>query len=412
MSEPVATTPTTLFMGELNPPTGTHTKLPALPTPSSDPEAMRVFLEKVKEILEVYEGIRGSKFDQVVTWRDMFQNGMIDLTVSGTRFTAIPLGPTINLPITSDYTPPPAPTGFSVSSGMTTIILSWTSATYGNHAYTEVWRSDTNNLANASLIGTTNSFAYADSVGTTNSTKYYWIRFVSQMDVKGPYNSAIGTGSSTGQVATADLTDLIITANKIAVGAVTNTKIADAAINSQKLADLAVEAAKLADSSVTSTKIANLAVGTAAIANAAITAAKIDNLAVGNAAIANGAITNAKIGNLAVDSAKIADATIVSGKIADAAITTAKIQDASITTAKIQTASITNALIQDASINFAKISDTLQSSNYSFANKTGWQILKDGTANFNSGSLTAGTLRSVDGNFVIDLTNKFISISV
>ena len=85
MSEPVATTPTTLFMGELNPPTGTPTKLPALPTPSSDPDAMRVFLEKVKEILEVYEGIRGSKFDQVVTWRDMFQNGMVDLTVSGTR---------------------------------------------------------------------------------------------------------------------------------------------------------------------------------------------------------------------------------------------------------------------------------------------------------------------------------------
>ena len=470
MSEPVATTPVTLFMGELNPPTGVPTKLPALPTPSSDPESMRVFLEKVKEILEVYEGIRGSKFDQVVTWRDMFQNGMVDLTVSGTRFTAYPLSPTINLPITSDFTPPPAPTGFTVSSGMTTIILSWTVATYGNHAYTEVWRSDTNNLAGASLIGTTNSFAYADSVGFTGSTKYYWIRFVSQMDVKGPYNSATGTGSSTGLVGTADLTDLIITANKIAVDAVTNTKIADAAINSQKLADLsviaskladssvtntkiadsainsqkladlAVEAAKLADSSVTSTKIANLAVGTAAIAtaaitaakianlavgnaaiaNAAITAAKIDNLAVGNAAIANGAITNAKIGDLAVDNAKIADATIVSGKIADAAITTAKIQDASITTAKIGLLQVTNALIQNAAISSAKIgdgeitnakiNDVIQSSDFS-SGSSGWRIQKSGNAELNNATFR-GTLniRSSSSGARTEMTNDVIKV--
>jgi hypothetical protein len=420
MSEPVATTPVTLFMGELNPPTGVPTKLPALPTPSSDPESMRVFLEKVKEILEVYEGIRGSKFDQVVTWRDMFQNGMVDLTVSGTRFTAYPLSPTINLPITSDFTPPPAPTGFTVSSGMTTIILSWTVATYGNHAYTEVWRSDTNNLAGASLIGTTNSFAYADSVGFTGSTKYYWIRFVSQMDVKGPYNSATGTGSSTGLVGTADLTDLIITANKIAVGAVTNTKIADAAINSQKLADLAVEAAKLADSSVTSTKIANLAVGTAAIATAAITAAKIDNLAVGNAAIANLAVTNAKIGDLAVDSAKIADATIVSGKIADAAITTAKIQDASITTAKIGLLQVTNALIQNAAISSAKIgdgeitnakiNDVIQSSDFS-SGSSGWRIQKSGNAELNNATFR-GTLniRSSSSGARTEMTNDVIKV--
>ena len=420
MSEPVATTPVTLFMGELNPPTGVPTKLPALPTPSSDPESMRVFLEKVKEILEVYEGIRGSKFDQVVTWRDMFQNGMVDLTVSGTRFTAYPLSPTINLPITSDFTPPPAPTGFTVSSGMTTIILSWTAATYGNHAYTEVWRSDANNLANASLVGTTNSFAYADSVGFTGSTKYYWIRFVSQMDVKGPYNSATGTGSSTGLVGTADLTDLIITANKIAVGAVTNTKIADAAINSQKLADLAVEAAKLADSSVTSTKIANLAVGTAAIATAAITAAKIDNLAVGNAAIANLAVTNAKIGDLAVDSAKIANATIVSGKIADAAITTAKIEDASITTAKIGLLQVTNALIQNAAISSAKIgdgeitnakiNDVIQSSDFS-SGSSGWRIQKSGNAELNNATFR-GTLsvKSAASGERTEITNSVIKV--
>jgi hypothetical protein len=380
MSEPVATTPVTLFMGELNPPTGSPTKLPALPTPSSDPDAMRVFLEKVKEILEVYEGIRGSKFDQVVTWRDMFQNGMVDLTVSGTRFTANPISPTINLPTASDYTPPPAPTGFSASSGMANIILSWTAATYGNHAYTEVWRSSTNNLASASLIGTTNSFAYADSVGFTGATRYYWIRFVSQMDVKGPYNSATGTAASTGLVNNVDLTDLIITASKLATDA--------------------VESGKIKDEAVTTTKIANLAVG--------------------NAAIANGAITNAKIGDLAVDNAKIADATIGTGKIADAAITTAKIQDASISTAKIELASITNALIANAAISSAKIgdgeitnakiNDVIQSGDFS-SGSSGWRIQKSGNAELNNATFR-GTLniKSSTSGARTEMTNDVIKV--
>lgn len=377
MSEPVATTPSTLFMGELVPPTGLPTKLPALPTPSNDLDAIRVFLQNVKEILEVYEGIRGSKFDQVVTWRDMFQNGMVDLTVSGTRFTANPTSPFINLPTVSDYTPPPAPTGFSVSSGMTTIILSWNAATYGNHAYTEVWRSDTNNLANALLIGTTNSFAYADSVGFTGSTKYYWIRFVSKMNVIGPYNNAIGTGSSTGLVGTADLTDLIITANKIAVGAITNTKIADAAINSQKLADLAVIASKLADNSVTTSKISDASVVGAKLASLAVTAEKIATGAIDLGGtkitgllanlnldqitdatkIADSLISNSKLSDLAVDAAKLANSSVTSTKIANLAVGTAAIQTAAITSALIANLAVGTAQIAEAAITSAKIKD-------------------------------------------------------
>lgn len=295
-----------------------------------------------------------------------------------------------------DFTPPPTPQDLSISGAFQNIILSWTSPTYSNHAYTEVWRATTNSIGAASLLGFAPGSVYVDAVGV-GKTYYYWIRFRSTSDVTGPYNGVSGTTGSTSLVGTSDLSDAIITAGKIASGAIdlggtkitgllqnTNlaqitdaTKIADSLIGNTKLANLAVDAAKLADSAVTSTKIANAAVGTAAIQNAAITnalianaaigsaqiqdaaiiAAKIGTAAVGSAAIQDAAITNAKIANLAVDSAKIADLAVGTAKINDAAITTAKIADASITNAKIGLATITTANIQDAAITTAKIAD-------------------------------------------------------
>ena len=68
------------------------------------------------------------------------------------------------------------------------------------------------------------------------------------------------------------------------------------------LSDLIITASKLAGSSVTAEKIANLAVGNAAIANLAVTNAKIADLAVDNAKIANLSATKLTAGSLAVDS--------------------------------------------------------------------------------------------------------------
>lgn len=297
-----------------------------------------------------------------------------------------------------DYTPPPAPQNLSIGGAFQNIILTWDDIppSYRNHAYTEVWRATTNVIGAANLVGFAPGLVYVDAVGV-GKTYYYWIRFRSTSDVTGPFNAIPGTLGSTSLVGTSDLSDAIITAGKIASGAIdlggtkitgllqnTNlaqitdaTKIADSLISNTKLANLAVDAAKLADSAVTSTKIANAAVGTAAIQNAAITNALIANAAVGtaqiqnaaitsaligtaavgSAAIQDAAITNAKIANLAVDSAKIADLAVGTAKVNNAAITTAKIADASITNAKIGLASIATANIQDAAITTAKIVD-------------------------------------------------------
>lgn len=72
------------------------------------------------------------------------------------------------------------------------------------------------------------------------------------------------------------------------------------------------------------------------------------------------------------------------------------------------------AMIKDSTLSFAKVSDDIQSTNYvaSGGQQTpaGWKLTKGGTIDFTGGTITAGTLQSTDGNFVIDLTNKTISI--
>jgi len=75
---------------------------------------------------------------------------------------------------------------------------------------------------------------------------------------------------------------------------------------------------------------------------------------------------------------------------------------------------LNNAMIKDSTLSFAKVSDDIQSTNYVASGGTdtpaGWKLTKSGTIDFTGGTITAGTLQSTDGNFVIDLTNKTISI--
>ena len=320
-----------------------ETKVAAIPDIRED-NVVEV-LRAIKNILQVREGHIGDSLDQYATFRDLvdfdlMKAGGSSTLTNGTTVTIIPSGkfPDGYDPYT-DYTTPPAPTGLTITSGMTSIYLSWDGAPIKNLADTEIWRASTNVLGDAVKIATTAANVFADPVGKTSQTYYYWIRFVTLANVTGPYNGTSGTVGGTGLVGGVDLSPLIITADKIASGAIDlsgtkitgllananmavisdPTKIADSLIGNTKLANLAVDAAKLADSSVTATKIANLAVGTAAIQTGAITNALIANAAVGSAQIVDAAITSAKIANLAVGNAAIQNAAITNAKIGDMA---------------------------------------------------------------------------------------------
>lgn len=362
---------------------GAATTLPSLPTvPATGDATLDQFLSALKQTVELWAGNRGDVLDSAVTWRDLIEKqfAKVDLTTAQTGDVLSGVSPTAAASVI-DYTPPPAPTNLVVTGAMSTIILDWDAPDYSNHAYTEVWRSSTNNIGTAEMVGMAPGAVYADSVGG-GFRYYYWIRFVSTAGVFGAYNLTNGTVGET-SLDPAYLVDVLaseygeapfftvttptvingvtispgvyIKQAVIADGTISRAKIASAAIDSAKIADAAIVTAKIADANITAAKIADANITNAKIANAAIDSAKIADAAITNAKVANASITEAKIADANITSAKIANAAITAAKIADANITAAKIADGNITNAKIQDGAITNAKIGDAQITAAKI---------------------------------------------------------
>ena len=175
-----------------------ETKVPAIqaPTASNVEQVARA----VKSLLDVREGLIGDPLDANVTFRDLVDAG------------AVSLGPGYNgragsliLPVTAqqdgydpsqDLTQPPAPSGFAATGLFASIQLQWDDPGYRNHSYAEVWRSDTNVIGNAQLIGTSATRFYVDNLGT-GATRYYWVRFVSRANVQGPYHGTLGKSATT-----------------------------------------------------------------------------------------------------------------------------------------------------------------------------------------------------------------------
>lgn len=155
-------------------------------------------LQKMTELLEQGEGVRGDILQANVKWQHLLDVGMLEIVGSlGNRLlpgqNLLPTAPVPNLSI------PSAPTGFVVTDGFSAVYLYWDNPLdlYSNHAYTEVWRGTENNLANATLIGQVHtSFIFGDFGVEQGTTYYYWIRFVSEGGVTGPYNSSNGLPGS------------------------------------------------------------------------------------------------------------------------------------------------------------------------------------------------------------------------
>lgn len=215
-------------------------------------------------------------------------------------------------------TVPPKPLGVVVTGIFSTIMVTWNNPNYTYYSFAEIWRANAldstgllipatgtnanghsiNFATDAKLVGTSNGQIYTDKVEP--ATKYYyWVRFLSEANIAGPYNSDTGLLGSAVQtindlmiangwtVSTDSLLDGLVTSNKINDFAVTNAKIANAAITNAKIANLAVSNAQIQDLAVTSAKIQSLAVEKLYATSAWI----------GTADILDGTITNAKIGN-------------------------------------------------------------------------------------------------------------------
>ena len=71
---------------EKYPPSGDGAKLPGLASPSTDINQLRTVVDGLKEIVEVREGRRGSRYDQVVTWRDLYNVGLVAVQSGGNTY--------------------------------------------------------------------------------------------------------------------------------------------------------------------------------------------------------------------------------------------------------------------------------------------------------------------------------------
>ena len=193
----------------------TGTKLPGLkPIPAKVDKELAGSLKAMQEALAIRLGQLGDPIDRAVTLRELIDSGLAVKLKDNPFDPNAGLGPTDFGPPDAgpgDLSIPPAPVSLTAEGIFTSVILDWNgtsaSAPYGNHAYTEIWRSRDNNLAGATLRATTTAFIYTDEVGY-GETYYYWVRYVSTSDVQGPFNNTNGAEATTLQDIAAVMTEL------------------------------------------------------------------------------------------------------------------------------------------------------------------------------------------------------------
>ena len=429
------------------------TKLGGIPSISGIKDRQtRDALNAIKQIIEVREGStpKHNILDKVLTVRDLYDSNIVSInSVTG----AIGGGSAVGGTTAPNLSVPPAPTGLVVTGALFNIILEWGDpfAAYSNHGYTEIWRSQTNDIGTAVKVATSQGSMHVDAVGYTGLTVYYWLRFVSNTDVAGPYNAVGGTAGGTGLIDGVDLTDSIITAQKIANGAVDlggakitgllanlnlaqitdATKIADGLIGNTKLANLAVDATKLSDGSLELAKfasgltpveiVATLPVSgntqgrtvllttdnkiyryTGAAWTAAVPATDISGQITGTQ-ITDNAITTPKISANAITANEIGANSIWSGSIQTGAVKATQISAGAVVAGKIATnaiiagdgvignAAITTALIANLAVGSAQIANTAITS------------AKIGTAAIGTAAIQTGAItNALIGNLAVD----------
>lgn len=185
-----------------------------IPEPPKDATPqMRQMLSTIKEALEVRLGRRGDPLEEGITKRDLIESGIAVLAGNGTSLTAADGTVDSNSRIT-----PPAPVAFSATGVFGGISLTWDSPfeQYNVHAYAEIWRSETPNAADRLLLTGTRGVIYFDRVPDDGPTTfYYWLRFVSEYDKKGPFSAMVKAdkqadvteimGAISGQINASDL---------------------------------------------------------------------------------------------------------------------------------------------------------------------------------------------------------------
>lgn len=164
--------------------------------PKTDPK-LRPLLEALKEISETGDGVRGDPLDRKLTMRDLIDSGIAKLR-SGSGTEIGPADTAIDNEPPGSTLIPPRPADFEAIGSFGYVVLTWgiPGDLYLNHAFTNVYRGEDDNFANAEMIGRDAGMMYTDHVREVEEEGvgfYYWITFTSTEDVEGPPNNTSGT---------------------------------------------------------------------------------------------------------------------------------------------------------------------------------------------------------------------------
>lgn len=153
-----------------------------LPSVTSDiPRDLRTFIDRLREI------ISGKGTDRLVSVQDLITGGIAGPGSNGT----------ITPPTTANIGTPPAPQNVTATGAIYNVLIEWDSPTYFGHDYSEIYGGSTNVIGDAVQLAFVPGVNYADPIGPSQS-RYYWVRFVNTLGVKGPFNSVSGTLGTTG----------------------------------------------------------------------------------------------------------------------------------------------------------------------------------------------------------------------
>lgn len=331
---------------------------------ADNPAASR-FAEQVRQIIETRFGKAGQEVDRAVTWGDLVESGIVARRAANGNIIRVDNPTGGFLPATPPVIDgvPPAPTGLTVTPGLATVILEWDQPTFSYFGYAEIWRSTTDNLGDAVMVGQTTAWIYPDAIDSS-ATHYYWVRFISQGGKVGPFN-AVGGRPAAASLDPAYLIDVLSADDPNAL----LYEIPEATV----INGVPVPA----------------------------------GLYMRDVYVANGSISNAKIGNAAIDNAKVASlsaAKVTFGEMSGDRISVNSLNaDRLIATtlaaklAQITTAYIGQANLQNAIVDNAKLTGPIYSNNWVYG-VSGWLLNTDGNLYANSGEFR-GNLMAAGGTF-------------
>lgn len=253
-------------------------QLPQIPSElldQLDPN-LRAVLEPIIEWILIGQGSTGNSLDHLVTRRDLWQAGVVDIQEDNgdtVIYNGVPDNPGLSYspPGGSSFSGnaddlvigiPTTPTGLTTRGTEEHVMLFWDSPDYLGHSQTEVWRASTNSLAAAVLVATVplDTRAWADDLGSSGITRYYWVRHTNIDGVDGNYNAGEAGGTAGTTTATPSTTTgyAAFDGADIVHARMVSAYIADAAITNAKIANATIEGGKIAAGTITADKYSQL----------------------------------------------------------------------------------------------------------------------------------------------------------